>query len=440
LAGLPKETDMPSRTLQRATWISLSLGMTSVLVGCGDIAEESDIAQGAALASTNGLSMLNGLTMTNGLGSNNGLSMLNGLNSINGLQSSNGLMTTSGGRQTVKYLVRCALPSGRNLVKQDQFGVSHTFAGGLGLAPTWETGSCDSTCQQWLSACMLAHVNTAGINVPLYMVGQHANIGWGQSAAYPNQEGTFFGNIFMTNNVGKVDAYYCNGPGFDRTVVEGRLGANQAGAPYRNLFASKFCNIGGCLASDFKTNNVADGYKACTMGDGAMTGWNHMITVWRDNKAYGASGVVPGKTADNRTVRYDFEGNVSGFTSANAQLVLSAVNTVGGQTGSNSLKATYGSGASTLRISGPTGLALAAGTQVSFYLYLAADSKLTSINPFVKKQGGNEFKVNKSVTTLLKGSWNVVTITVPALAVGIQVGVEFQTGGAFTAHIDSVTW
>ena len=44
------------------------------------------------------------------------------------------------------------------------------------------------------------------------------------------------------------------------------------------------------------------------------------------------------------------------------------------------------------------------------------------------------------MSTVLKGSWNVVTITVPASASGKQVGVEFQTNGAFSAYVDAVTW
>ena len=68
---------------------------------------------------------------------------------------------------------------------------------------------------------------------------------------------------------------------------------------------------------------------------------------------------------------------------------MSSVSEAGGQTGSKSLKGTYGSGAGTLRIQGPTGLSLAAGTKVSFYIYLSATSKLTEMNPFVKKRRGH---------------------------------------------------
>ncbi len=234
---------------------------------------------------------------------------------------------------------------------------------------------------------MLAHVNTAGIHVPISIVAQNSAIGWGQDPNYPNQEGTFFGNMFQLNNVGRIDAYYCSGPGFDKDVVEGRIGAKQTGAPYRNLFASGFCHINGCVPSDAKTNNVPDGYKACAMGEGPMSAWNETITVWRQNKSFTSSGqVVAGKTADGRTVRYDFESGVDGWTAGNTQLVLSSSNQTVAQTGSKFLKAAYASGSGTIRMQGPSNLALPAGTKVSFYLYLASDSKLTAHQP-VREEG-----------------------------------------------------
>jgi hypothetical protein len=250
------------------------MGLTAVLVGCGneDGLEGIEEMQGEARSTQNGLSSINGLTSSNGLASNNGLSLLNGLNSINGLTSSNGLMTTSGGRQTVSYLVKCALPAGRSIVKRDQYGTSHTFHGAMGMGASWEFGSCDSNCQQHISACMMAHVNTAGVNIPLWMVSDHPNVGWGRSRYYPNQEGSFFGNIFVKNSYGVVEAYYCNGANFASGVVPGRLGATQYGAPYKNLWGgTALCNTYGTKA-DYPYSN--DGFKAAG-------GWNHVVTVWR---------------------------------------------------------------------------------------------------------------------------------------------------------------
>jgi hypothetical protein len=350
-------------------------------------------------------------------------------------------MTTAGGRNTVAYLVRCALPAGASITKKDQNGTSYTFPGEIGLAPGWANDRCDQSCRQWVSACMLAHVNTAGIHVPIYMVAQSSAIGWGQNASYPNQEGTFFGDIFYTNTVGHVDAYYCNGPGFNTDVVAGRIGSSQSGAPYRNMFRSGYCNINGCVPSDSRTRGVADGYKACTMGDGATNAWNYMITVWRQNKALDANGnVVPGKTADGKTVRYDFEGSTNSWSSSNSAISLSSASDKGAQTGKSALKASYNSGSSTVRIMGPSGVSIGAGTTVSFYLYVDTSTNISSANPFVRTGSYSEGNQSHPSSNLLKGSWNVVNVVVPSGATGGQVGVEFQTSGAFTAYVDSVTW
>ena len=57
------------------------------------------------------------------------------------------------------------------------------------------------------------------------------SIGWGQSPWFPTREGTFFGQIMVTNAGNNLDAYYCNGPGTDKNVVPGRLGFNQGSVP-----------------------------------------------------------------------------------------------------------------------------------------------------------------------------------------------------------------
>ena len=93
-----------------------------------------------------------------------------------------------------------------------------------------------------------------------------------------------------------------------------------------------------------------------------------------------------------------------------------------------------------MRILGPSGLSLPGGTNVNIYLYVTSDSQVTSANPFVRTGSSNESMRSRSSSTLLKGSWNVVTASVPSGSTGNQVGFEFQTSGAFTAYIDGVTW
>ena len=129
---------------------------------------------------------------------------------------------------------------------------------------------------------MMAHVNTAGVHIPLWLDSPLSAIGWGQSGTYPNQEGTYFGNIFTPNaTTGKVDAFYCNGPAWDRSVVPGRLGAYQVGAPYTNPFGQDAqCNT-NCSAAASPNQN--DGYASCK-------GYNNPITVWRQNAPTFAAG------------------------------------------------------------------------------------------------------------------------------------------------------
>jgi hypothetical protein len=256
----------------RATRVLGAVLASALVLGCqpGD----GDPSGGSAdnLVAVNGLSLINGLSLTNGLGSGNGLSMLNGLSSTTGLSSNSGLMTTTLGRITVSYLVRCALPMGHSITKKDQNGTSYAFAGLIGVAPNWENNACDTACQESVSACMMAHLNVAGVHVPIWLDSPISAVGFGSSSSYPNEEGTFFGNLFITSN-GKVPAYYCEGSGFARGIVPGRLGANTSAAGiFTNPFGSGALCSAHCSAAS--GSSKGQGYSSCN-------GYTRPITVWR---------------------------------------------------------------------------------------------------------------------------------------------------------------
>jgi hypothetical protein len=171
----------------------------------------------------------------------------------------NGLMTTDGGRQTVSYLVKCALAAGDTLVKG-----SYTYTGQLGLATQWKNGTCDTTCQENLSACLMAHVNTTGNHYPLWVIGPQTSLGWGKSNAKPFIESAFFGNIFVS----PPKAYYCNGPDYERVPVKGRIGAEVSTTVFHNPYS------GEGMCNDNCSSN-SDGYTSCSQ-------YLHPITVYRD--------------------------------------------------------------------------------------------------------------------------------------------------------------
>jgi hypothetical protein len=188
-------------------------------------------------------------------------------------------MTTAAGRIKVSYLVRCALPATASITKLDDYGKSYTFPGLLGMAPQWQNGACDQACQENVSACMLAHVNTAGAHIALWLVAENSAVGWGQDPEFPNQEASFFGNIFMQGAHGAVGstppAYYCTGAKYNVNPPQGRIGATQTSPPYVNIYGSTYAPCSAyCTASD--TAYLGDGFKACS-------GWNNVVTAWRQN-------------------------------------------------------------------------------------------------------------------------------------------------------------
>jgi hypothetical protein len=262
---------------QKTSWVAAALALAVALGACQSGGDGATAPGESELATTNGLSMINGLSMTNGL------SMINGL-SGNGL-SGNGLLMTalktgvitggslinsSSGRTTLSYIVRCALPSGHSISAKDSSGTSYSYSGSIGVAPEWETGTCNTTCQERMTGCLLAHVNTSGVHIPIWLDSEGA-IGWGQNSSYPFQEGSFFGNIFVSPPKG----YFCNGKDFSAGTVPGRLGVGQSNAPYLDPFGTPGPCASSCASSSASTNGVADGYSSCY-------GYTHVVTVWRN--------------------------------------------------------------------------------------------------------------------------------------------------------------
>jgi len=245
--------------------LSLSLAALAAAAGCASQADDPQPTASNVLAD-NGLRGMNGLRRGNGFDPSCGLNLSSGLGTLSGLSSTSGLMTTADGRTTVSYLVKCALPAGQSIVKQDQNGVNYTFPGSLGLASAWGTSSCGQTCQMWVSACMLSMVNTTGMHYPIWIDGQPATVGWGQNISYPYQEGSFFGNLFTSSG----PAYYCEGRDFGVKPIPGRIGSLQETPPYTDINVGTKCTA-FCTPADYP--HADDGSKACS-------GWNQVLTVW----------------------------------------------------------------------------------------------------------------------------------------------------------------
>lgn len=195
----------------------LCLGGTA---GCGGV-EKASAPETArleahieALASNNGLSV-NGLSV-NGL-SVNGLSV-NGL-SVNGLLSlsfSNWFEADPATREMVmKYVVLCAVPSGEVRTYTNPLtGLQYSWPGQFGLAPTWSQGvPAPELEQQLVTACLAAHTNRFGINIPISMLGQGIPCTSAELATYSEDEACFFGNAFTQEGIFAANARFFLQPG-----------------------------------------------------------------------------------------------------------------------------------------------------------------------------------------------------------------------------------
>jgi hypothetical protein len=111
---------------------------------------------------------------------------------------------------------------------------------------------------------MMAHVNTSGRHIPLWIIGPQPSLGWGKTNSKPMIESAFFGNIFVS----PPKAYYCNGPDYDRAPVGGRIGAETSSSVFHNPYS------GEGLCNDNCQSN-SDGYTSCSQ-------YTKPITVYRD--------------------------------------------------------------------------------------------------------------------------------------------------------------
>jgi hypothetical protein len=148
----------------------------------------------------NGL-VANGLT-ANGLVAN-GL-VANGVNA--------GALSDPMTLKFLNYVVSCALDDQQSLTFTVG-GATTTFPGELGLAPQWgyPHGSCDGSCQRWVSACVLSRVDAAGVDREISVRGLNPALrpSWSELVQYTQREATYFGNLFIPGQ----PRFVCLSPG-----------------------------------------------------------------------------------------------------------------------------------------------------------------------------------------------------------------------------------
>jgi len=209
----------------------------------------------------------NGLT-ANGLTAN-GLTA-NGLTSTALSANSVALtaLTDPAAREFFKYVVSCANVSG-NDVTATIGSTTYTWYGELGLAPNWGTsgGSCDSTCKQWVSSCVLSRVNYLGQSVTISVRG-HSNLVPSSSelTAVPYAEAAYYGDITGANQL----RFAC---WVDKDLMERVCGPQ----PFNNCVMDV---VGQCDHVCQTVDSTYGFFQTCSDGHGHD--YPYAITVFRD--------------------------------------------------------------------------------------------------------------------------------------------------------------
>ncbi len=330
-------------------------------------------------------------------------------------------MTTAAGRTTVSYIVKCALPTGHSIIKKDQTGATYTFPGALGLAPGWETGPTTQEDRNMVSACLMAHINTTGQHIPIYLDGP-APLGWGRNAAYPVEEGTFFGDLFVSPPTGR----YCGGRGFGSNVVAGRIG-DQAGASVPYKVAKSPDGTSTRCDMVCKRDPSGDGYNSCQ-------GVNQTITVWRQFTG---------------TPALSFESAPLGFASAAGTPAKVSISTAQALHGLSSMAIVVQStGSGDARIEMPQPAGIQPGKNMTVFINVNDPSNARGFIQAYAQDGPaknyrwNSFGYNPS--QISQGDWDSIVVPVPAdfALKGSKIGIELTTigKGTVTIYVDAISF
>ncbi|HVJ20191.1 MAG TPA: hypothetical protein VM686_32475, partial [Polyangiaceae bacterium] len=154
-----------------------------------------------------------------------------------------------------------------------------------------------------------------------------------------------------------------------------------------------------------------------------------------------ASSTTPQPTA----AVYNFDSSAQGWTSSGAAITSVTRTTERAFAGTGSLKVSFGTAAGDgfAKVQNPT---TPAGALLSFRVWLPAGGKISAVQPYALQGAGGGWAWSgswRASNTLQAGSWNTITVQVPANAAALaELGVVFTTSGGSVpaAYVDSVTY
>jgi hypothetical protein len=205
--------------------------------------------------------------------------------------ASSPLIQTSEGRELLGYLMKCAFGWDDELTVA-RGDTAFVFEGGVGLGARWADGALQPSDQRWVSACLLAHANAFGIEVPMSLRGRHPSLATtpDEEQSFTVQEGAFYGNLFEPSKT-KTVMFACAGAGlFDACEVDSNAWVDARACAKAEASVSEcgFYVPGVCFSPGSASPAACGSMEAGAFGDcrGAMEGdkapeiYKEVITVY----------------------------------------------------------------------------------------------------------------------------------------------------------------
>ena len=207
------------------------------------------------------------------------------------------LVDSESGRMLLTYVVRCALRTGEEAAFPRAGAADLVYTGLVGIAPSWKRSSLGGKGQRLMTACLMAHVNAVGTQVPISV--RSASLREApltEKLLFPAQEMAVYGNIFAPP--AERDLFVC----FGRAVAQSLGGSGGLGTAlglpsyldFRMCSVSESCGfdrVGACYrwpsqpdvtrsACGMQTGNF---YKRCheaPIEEGSTPAWDDTVSVY----------------------------------------------------------------------------------------------------------------------------------------------------------------
>jgi hypothetical protein len=207
------------------------------------------------------------------------------------------LVDSEPGRMLLSYVARCALPAGDHASFPRAGGSDLVAPGAVGIASGWKDGPLGGAGRRLVTACLMAHVNAVGTQVPISVRSETLrDASLVEKLLFPAQEMAVYGDIFAPPS--ERELFVC----FGRAVAQS-LGGNGGlggalGLPsyldYRMCSVSESCGfnrVGACYrwtgqpgvtksACEVQSGNLYERCHETPIQDGASPAWDDTVSVY----------------------------------------------------------------------------------------------------------------------------------------------------------------